>query len=98
MTIINVVGEFRKSYIKNRLNKNQEDAKATALHAVQMHLLRASAAHYIPVLKKDLDILKDIEKNPHYTQLLEDILTIPEDQQREYLRNVANVPKLRLIQ
>ena len=66
----NIVGQFRKAYISYRLDKlDQDGSKAAALHAVQMQLLHASAAHGMPVKKRDLDLIEEIEKNPHYTQL-----------------------------
>lgn len=98
MTIINIIGEFRKAYIKQRIDGiNQDAAKSAALHTVQTQLLHTSAAHGVAVNKKDLTLLEELEKNPHYTQLLEDVVNMPEEKQREYLRTVAAVPKLRLV-
>lgn len=95
---INIIAEFRKAYIQQRRKKlDQDSARSAALNTVQLQILHASAAYSKAVSKKDIALLEDLIKNPHYTQLLEDIIGMPEDQQREYLRTVAAAPKLRLI-
>ena len=96
--MINIVGLYRKHYIKSRLDKKEQDlSHECALQHVYAQLLHASAEMQSPVSRKDLRLIDDLEKNPHYRQLLEDIVQLPEESQREYLRNVAQAPKLRLV-
>jgi hypothetical protein len=95
---VNIVGEYRRKYIKERLaGIDPEAAHDLALNEITMQLLHDSAATRVPVNEKDLSMLKDLKTNPHYIKLLEDIVRMPEADQREYLRSIAKVPKLRLV-
>ena len=95
---INVIGEYRKQYLKSRIKEIDPQAAHTeALHSVYVALLHASNINKLPISDQDLDLLKDLNKNPHYMRLLEDILDLPADQQRDYLAKCAKVPQLRLV-
>ena len=94
----NVIGEYRRAYIKDRQKGSDQDlAHENALSAIRVHLLQNSAATYTPVSEKDLRLISELEKNPHYQILLEDVIKMPEEKQREYLRSIAKTPKLRLV-
>ena len=95
---INIISEYRKQYIKSRmLELDPQAAHAEALHSVYVSLLHASNINKLPISDQDLLLLKDLNKNPHYVRLLEDIMTMPADHQRDYLAQCAKVPQLRLV-
>jgi hypothetical protein len=95
---VNVVSEYRKKYIKDRRKgADPESSHSSALENVYIQLLHNSAASHMPISDNDISLIKDLNNNPHYVRLLEDILDLPEDQQRDYLARCAKVPQLRLV-
>jgi hypothetical protein len=44
-----------------------------------------------------VQLIKDLKTNPHFQQLLEEIMEKPVDDQKDYLRQIAKVPALRLV-
>lgn len=94
----NIISIYRKEYIKNRIKSIDPDqAHAAALEGVQISLLYNSACNGVPVNEKDLILLQDLQTNPHYQRLLEDITDLKESDQKQYLSQAANVPYLRLV-
>lgn len=94
----NVISIYRKEYIKNRIKSSDPDqAHAAALESVQISLLYSSACDRMPVKEKDLALLQDLQTNPHYRRILEDITDLGESDQKQYLRQAAKVPALRLV-
>lgn len=95
---VNVIGEYRKHYLKERISgADPAEAHKEALENIYLQLINYSASCSMPVQDRAVQLIKDLKNNPHFQQLLEDVLDMSMDDQKEYLRSIARVPNLRLV-
>jgi hypothetical protein len=95
---LNLIGEYRKSYLTNRQkNVASDESHAIALNTVYVKMLKESAATKMPISEYDMELIHDLNTNKHYVKLLEEILHMPMNEQKEYLRQVAKIPDLKLV-
>lgn len=72
-------------------------AHKDALENIYLQLINYSASSCQPVHDRSVQLIKDLNSNPHFQLLLEEIMDQPVADQKEYLRTVAKVPDLRLV-
>lgn len=95
---VNVVREYKKLYIEGRRRgSDMDNAHSEAVKEIGWQLLKYSSAYTVPISKREMAILNDLEENPHFRLLLEDILDKNEEEQKAYLQAAAKVPQLRLV-
>lgn len=95
---MNVIGEYRKHYLKERIGgADPAAAHKDALENIYLQLINYSASSSQPVHDRAVSLIKDLNSNPHFQLLLEEIMDQSVDDQKEYLAAVAKVPQLRLV-
>jgi hypothetical protein len=95
---VNIISEYRKHYLKERIDgADPAVAHKDALESIYIKLIHASASTCQPVHDRSVQLIKDLNSNPHFQLLLEEIMDQPVADQKEYLRTVAKVPDLRLV-
>jgi hypothetical protein len=97
--VMNIIREYRLHYLTNRRVKkyDPEESHTKTLEKIYLDLLQESSQNKKPINDKSMTILSDLNNNPHYQMLLEDILDLPEEDQKDYLQMIAKTPRLSLV-
>lgn len=74
-----------------------DQAQAAAIESIMVGMLFDSNINRRIVTDRDLDLIKDLRTNPHYVQLLEEIMDQTIEDQKAYLAACAKIPLLRLV-